>query len=289
MRHRRPREGRVLRERLDRGRHLLDPPAARRRRRHHAVQLPGDGADVDVPDRDRVRQHVRAQAVASAIRRRRSSAPSCCRTPACPPACSTSSTATRSPSIACSSIRRSRRSRFVGSTPIAQYIYETGTKHGKRVQALGGAKNHMIVLPDADMELAADAAVSAGYGSAGERCMAISVVVAVGDAADKLVAAMKERMPKLKVGDGLEPASEMGPLINKAHRDKVAGYVDAGVGEGATLVADGRATARPRATASSSASRCSTTSRRDVRSTRTRSSARCSASCASPPTTRRSS
>jgi malonate-semialdehyde dehydrogenase (acetylating) / methylmalonate-semialdehyde dehydrogenase len=129
---------------------------------------------------------------------------------------------------------------FVGSTPIAQYIYETGTKHGKRVQALGGAKNHMIVLPDADMELAADAAVSAGYGSAGERCMAISVVVAVGNAADKLVPLMKERIAKLKVGDGLEASSEMGPLINKAHRDKVAGYVDAGVKEGATLVADGR-------------------------------------------------
>jgi malonate-semialdehyde dehydrogenase (acetylating) / methylmalonate-semialdehyde dehydrogenase len=130
---------------------------------------------------------------------------------------------------------------FVGSTPIAQYIYETGTKHGKRVQALGGAKNHMIVLPDADMELAADAAVSAGYGSAGERCMAISVVVCVGNAADKLVPLMKERIGKLKVGDGLTPGSEMGPLINKAHRDKVAGYVEAGIKEGATLISDGRA------------------------------------------------
>jgi malonate-semialdehyde dehydrogenase (acetylating)/methylmalonate-semialdehyde dehydrogenase len=130
---------------------------------------------------------------------------------------------------------------FVGSTPIAQYIYETGTRHGKRVQALGGAKNHMIVLPDADMELAADAAVSAGYGSAGERCMAISVLVAVGAAADKLVPLIKERISKLKVGDGLEPGSEMGPLINKAHRDKVAAYVDRGVAEGATLLSDGRA------------------------------------------------
>ncbi len=129
---------------------------------------------------------------------------------------------------------------FVGSTPIAQYIYETGTKHGKRVQALGGAKNHMIVLPDADMELAADAAVSAGYGSAGERCMAISVVVCVGNAADQLIPLMQERIAKLKVGDGLDGSSEMGPLINKAHRDKVAGYVDAGVAEGAKLVADGR-------------------------------------------------
>ena len=134
---------------------------------------------------------------------------------------------------------------FVGSTPIAQYIYETGTRHGKRVQALGGAKNHMIVLPDADMELAADAAISAGYGSAGERCMAISVLVAVGGAADKLVPLMKERIAKLKVGDGLDKASEMGPLINKAHRDKVAGYVDKGVAEGATLLADGRALSVP--------------------------------------------
>jgi malonate-semialdehyde dehydrogenase (acetylating)/methylmalonate-semialdehyde dehydrogenase len=129
---------------------------------------------------------------------------------------------------------------FVGSTPIAQYIYETGTRHGKRVQALGGAKNHMLVLPDADMELAADAAVSAGYGSAGERCMAISMIVAVGNAADRLVPLMKERIAKLKVGDGLEKGSEMGPLITKQHRDKVAGYVDAGVKEGATLVSDGR-------------------------------------------------
>ena len=130
---------------------------------------------------------------------------------------------------------------FVGSTPIAKYIYETGTRHGKRVQALGGAKNHMIVLPDADMELAADAAVSAGYGSAGERCMAISVLVAVGNAADKLVPLIQERIGKLKIGDGLEPGSEMGPLVTRQHRDKVAGYVEKGVAEGATLLADGRA------------------------------------------------
>ena len=129
---------------------------------------------------------------------------------------------------------------FVGSTPIAHYIYETGTRHGKRVQALGGAKNHMIVLPDADMELAADAAVSAGFGSAGERCMAISMLVGVGNAADKLVPLLQERIAKLRVGDGLESGSEMGPLINGAHRDKVRGYIDAGVKEGATLVADGR-------------------------------------------------
>ncbi len=132
---------------------------------------------------------------------------------------------------------------FVGSTPIARYIYETGTKHGKRVQALGGAKNHMIVLPDADIEMAADAAVSAAYGSAGERCMAVSVVVAVGDAADPLVAAIKERLPKITVGDGMDPASEMGPLVTREHRDKVAGYLDSGAAQGATVVADGRETA----------------------------------------------
>ncbi len=129
---------------------------------------------------------------------------------------------------------------FVGSTPIARYIYETGTAHGKRVQALGGAKNHMVVLPDADMELAADAAVSAGYGSAGERCMAISVVVTVGDAGDSLLSAMRERIGGLTVGSGLDPDAEMGPLITAEHRDKVAGYVDKGIDEGAQLVEDGR-------------------------------------------------
>jgi malonate-semialdehyde dehydrogenase (acetylating)/methylmalonate-semialdehyde dehydrogenase len=129
---------------------------------------------------------------------------------------------------------------FVGSTPIARYIYETGTSRGKRVQALGGAKNHMIVLPDADIDMAADAAVSAAYGSAGERCMAISHVVAVGEAGDKLVAAIKERLPKIKVGDGAEPGVEMGPLVTREHRDKVASYLDSGPAQGATLVADGR-------------------------------------------------
>jgi malonate-semialdehyde dehydrogenase (acetylating)/methylmalonate-semialdehyde dehydrogenase len=129
---------------------------------------------------------------------------------------------------------------FVGSTPIARYIYETGTKHGKRVQALGGAKNHMVVLPDADIDMAADAAVSAAYGSAGERCMAISHVVAVGDAGDALVEAIKQRLPKVKVGPGTDPDSEMGPLITREHRDKVASYLDSGPEQGATLVADGR-------------------------------------------------
>ena len=129
---------------------------------------------------------------------------------------------------------------FVGSTPIAHYIYDQGTKHGKRVQALGGAKNHMIVLPDADMELAADAAVSAGYGSAGERCMAISVVVTVGDAADQLIPKVRERIDKLVIAPGETPGAEMGPVVTKQHQERVLGYVDAGEAEGATLVADGR-------------------------------------------------
>ncbi len=129
---------------------------------------------------------------------------------------------------------------FVGSTPIARYIYETGTKAGKRVQALGGAKNHMIVLPDADIEMAADAAVSAGYGSAGERCMAIATIVAVGDVADPLVEAIKRRLPKIIVGPGNDPSSEMGPLVTKQHRDKVASYLDSGPAQGAVVVTDGR-------------------------------------------------
>jgi malonate-semialdehyde dehydrogenase (acetylating)/methylmalonate-semialdehyde dehydrogenase len=129
---------------------------------------------------------------------------------------------------------------FVGSTPIARYIYENGTKAGKRVQALGGAKNHMVVLPDADMELAADAAVSAGYGSAGERCMAISVVVTVGDAADRLLPHITARIAKLRTGPGHDPDSEMGPLVTPEHRDKVLSYIDHGVAEGADLVVDGR-------------------------------------------------
>ncbi|MFL5928132.1 MAG: CoA-acylating methylmalonate-semialdehyde dehydrogenase [Gaiellaceae bacterium] len=127
---------------------------------------------------------------------------------------------------------------FVGSTPIARYVYETATARGKRCQALGGAKNHMIVLPDADIDMAADAAVSAGYGSAGERCMAVSMLVAVGDVADALVEAIKARIPNVKVGDGMDSSSEMGPLITREHREKVASYI--GTDEGATVVVDGR-------------------------------------------------
>jgi malonate-semialdehyde dehydrogenase (acetylating) / methylmalonate-semialdehyde dehydrogenase len=128
---------------------------------------------------------------------------------------------------------------FVGSTPIARYVYENGTRAGKRVQALGGAKNHMVVLPDADLDLAADAAVNAGFGSAGERCMAISALVAVGPVADELVAKIRLRMDGLTVGDGTR-GTDMGPLVTEAHRDKVAAYLDAGTEAGAELVVDGR-------------------------------------------------
>jgi malonate-semialdehyde dehydrogenase (acetylating)/methylmalonate-semialdehyde dehydrogenase len=128
---------------------------------------------------------------------------------------------------------------FVGSTPIARYVYETATRSGKRVQALGGAKNHMVVLPDADLDLAADAAVNAGFGSAGERCMAISALVAVEPIADALVERIRTRMATLRVGDGRR-GCDMGPLVTRAHRDKVAGYLDAGVAAGAELVVDGR-------------------------------------------------
>jgi len=128
---------------------------------------------------------------------------------------------------------------FVGSTPIAQYVYETGSKHGKRVQALGGAKNHMLVLPDADLNLVADSAINAGFGSAGERCMAISVVVAVEPVADDLISKIVDRMSKLKTGDGRKNC-DMGPLVTKVHRDKVASYIDIAKADGATVVVDGR-------------------------------------------------
>jgi malonate-semialdehyde dehydrogenase (acetylating)/methylmalonate-semialdehyde dehydrogenase len=131
---------------------------------------------------------------------------------------------------------------FVGSTPIAKYIYETATRNGKRVQALGGAKNHMVVLPDADLELAADSAINAGYGSSGQRCMAISVLVTVGDVADRLLPRIQERLRKLKVGPGLDTSSEMGPLVTKEHHARVVSYVEQGQKAGAALVEDGRAT-----------------------------------------------
>jgi malonate-semialdehyde dehydrogenase (acetylating)/methylmalonate-semialdehyde dehydrogenase len=128
----------------------------------------------------------------------------------------------------------------VGSTPVARHVYETASRHGKRVQALGGAKNHAVVLPDADLDFAADALVGAAYGSAGERCMAISAVVAVGEAGDPLVALLRDKAARLKVGPGRAPGMDMGPLVTGPHRDRVKGYVDAGVAQGATLVLDGR-------------------------------------------------
>ncbi|MBV6416664.1 MAG: putative 3-oxopropanoate dehydrogenase [Steroidobacteraceae bacterium] len=129
---------------------------------------------------------------------------------------------------------------FVGSTPIAEYIHRTAAQHGKRVQALGGAKNHMVVMPDADVDLVANALLGAAYGSAGERCMAISVAVTVGGIADPLIAALRKKLATLRVGSGLEPEVEMGPLVTREHREKVRGYLDTGVAEGAKLVVDGR-------------------------------------------------
>ncbi len=134
---------------------------------------------------------------------------------------------------------------FVGSTPVARYVYATAAAAGKRVQALGGAKNHMIVLPDADIDMAADAAVSAGYGASGERCMAVSVVAAVGDVGDPLVDAICARTGKIRVGAGNDPVAEMGPLVTRAHRDRVAGYLDSAAAEGAVVAADGRDLVQP--------------------------------------------
>ena len=219
---------------------VLDPAAGRRGRRHHPVQLPGHGADVDVPDRHRLRQHVRAQAVREG-----------------PVGVAAAGRAVGRGRAARRRVQRgagrqgggrraswptptSRRSASSARRPIARYVYENGTAHGKRVQALGGAKNHMVVLPDADLDLAADAAVSAGFGSAGERCMAVSALVAVDPVGDDLVARIAERVAGLRVGPGTDDRSDMGPLVTGAHRDKVASYLDSGVREGATLAVDGR-------------------------------------------------
>ena len=179
---------------------------------------------------------------------------------------------------------------FVGSTPIAKYIFSTGTAHGKRVQALGGAKNHAVIMPDADPEMAADALVGAAYGSAGERCMAISVAVFVGDAiADNVLGRVREKISVMKVGASDDKNAEMGPLVTATHRDKVTGYIDSGASEGAELVVDGRKlTCRDTRTATTSGRRCSIASPRICGSTRTRSSDRCSRRCVWAATTRRS-
>jgi len=206
----------------------------------HAVQLPGDGADVDVPGRPRVRQHVRAQAsekdpsAALALAE-------LLREAGLPDGVFNVVNGDREavqallehPGVAAIS--------FVGSTPIAEHVYRTGTNAGKRVQALGGAKNHLVVMPDADLDQAADALMGAAFGSAGERCMAVSVAVAVGDAtADALVDRLRERVRALRIGPGTVPDVEMGPLVTGEHYAKVRSYVDLGVEEGAQLVVDGR-------------------------------------------------
>ena len=206
-------------------------------------------------------------------------------------ASSTSSTATRRPSTASSSIPAIKAVSFVGSTPIAEYVYTKGTSHGKRVQALGGAKNHMIVMPDADLDQAADALVGAAYGSAGERCMAISVAVAVGNkTADDLIARLKPRIAALSVAPGMEPGAELGPLVTGAHLERVKSYIALGQTEGAELVIDGR---EPIAVAK----RRRLLPRRllvrprqagDAHLSRRRSSGRCWASCAPRTSIRRS-
>ncbi len=210
LRHLASPQGRLLRERLHRGRRLLHPATPRRRRRDHSIQLPRDGADVDVSDRDRLRQHASSSNPRRRTRLRPSWSPSCGREAGLPAGVfnvvhgdkAAVDALLQHPGIAAIS--------FVGSTPVARHVYEQGTQRGKRVQALGGAKNHAVVLPDADLDAAADALVGAGYGSAGERCMAISAVVAVGTSGDELVAAHRGARPQAHrrtghggaVGDG---------------------------------------------------------------------------------------
>ena len=217
------------------------------------VQLPGDGADVVLPHRDRRPVTPWCSSRRRRTRRRRSGWRICGRKRGCPPGCSTCCRATRPPSTSCSTNPKVKSVSFVGSTPIAQYVYATGTAAGKRVQALGGAKNHAVILPDADLDLAADAMVNAGFGSAGERCMAISACVAVGPIADDLVAKIAERAATIKTGDGTTD-SDMGPLVTKAHRDKVASYIDAGEADGAKIVVDGRSVQARTATRTGSGS-----------------------------------
>ena len=215
------------------------PRAARGLRRDHAVQLPGDGADVDAPGGDRLRQHVRAQAerarpvgvelvaelwaeaglpdgVFNVVHGDKVAVDAML----------------DHPDVAAVS--------FVGSTPIARYIHQRATATGKRVQALGGAKNHAIVLPDADLDFAADHLVAAAFGSAGERCMAISAAVAVGGAGDALVAAVSAKAREVRVGPGRDPLSEMGPVVTAAARDRIVGLIGTGERQGATLAVDGR-------------------------------------------------
>ncbi len=225
---------------LEQRRRLLHAQAAGRGRDHLAVQLPGDGPDVVLPDRDRRGQHRGRQAQREGPELGATSSPSSGRRRACPTACSTSCTATRSPSTRCSTHPDVKAISFVGSTAIAKYVYETGTAHGKRVQALGGAKNHMVVLPDADLDLAADAAVNAGLRLRGGALH--------GDLRARRRRATAPTRSSPRSPSGWRPCApatarrgcDMGPLVTGVHRDKVASYVDAGEAAGATLVVDGR-------------------------------------------------
>ena len=210
-----------------------------RRRWHYAVQLPRHGSSVDARERYRLRQRVHSQTVGKGPVGQRLIA-QLAKEAGVPDGVLN---LVHGDKVAVDRILEHpdiKAVSFVGSTPVAKYIYETATRNGKRVQALGGAKNHMLVLPDADIDMAADAAVSAGYGAAGERCMAISVVVAVGNVAEPLIDAIRERVARIKVGPGLDPGSEMGPLITREHRDRVASHLDTAAAEGATVTIDGR-------------------------------------------------
>ena len=209
-----------------------------RGRDHLPVQLPGHGAHVVLPHRDRRRQHRRAQAAEKDPTTANWLA-DLWKEAGLPDGMFNVLHGDKTAVDALLESPEVKAISFVGSTPIAQYVYSTGTANGKRVQALGGAKNHMLVLPDADLDLAADAAVNGGFGSAGERCMAISALVAVDSVADELITKINERIATLRTGDGRR-GCDMGPLVTGQHRDKVAGYVNAGVAEGAELVVDGR-------------------------------------------------
>ena len=247
-------QGRVLRPGLHRRRPALVPPAARRVRGDHAVQLPDHGPDVDAPGGDRDREHVRAQAVrARPVASRNFIADLYAAGRACRTASSTSSTATRSRSTRSSTTRTSTPSRFVGSTPIAKYIHERATAAGKRVQALGGAKNHAIVMPDADLDFASDQLTAAGYGSAGPALHGdLASTVAVGDAADELVEKLRAKALDVKVGPGLEPDVGDGPAGHRRRRATASSTTSAAARATSSSTA---ASSRSRATASGSARR----------------------------------
>ena len=289
LRHRPAAQGRFHRPGLHRHRQLDDAPAPRRRGRHHALQLPLHGAVLDVPGRDRLRATPSSSSRASAIPPPRSSWRSCWSGPVCRRGCSTSCRETKSRSTRCWTIRTCSALSFVGSTPIAQYIYQRGAQLGKRVQALGGAKNHMVVMPDADIDQAVDALIGAAYGSAGERCMAISVAVLVGRRGRADDATACRAHAAARIGNGMQPDAEMGPVITQQALERIRGYIEDGVASGAKLLVDGRV--HPHSGGAFGvpghengfligAHASSTTSRRRCASTRRRSSGRCSPACA---------